>query len=222
MTCDPFADIRDKRMSELNEEQTLRATELWLRTNIGPSESYWYPHLQVLFRIIDKLRAPIDMVLHCPNCGLQHIDAPGMNSEFDDHTWDNPPHRSHLCHRCGHIWRPADVATNGVAAVKTRGKNDSLVKGCACGDRAAALCPGQWEPGCDLGANEKYVRVSAAEPLPIDREEIDELEAVDRMVKRAEEQGMLVEVISTFGSERASGATVQEAAFSALYEWDIA
>src|SRR5574340_600312 len=24
--------------------------------------------------------------------------------------WDNPPHRSHLCHGCGHIWRPADVA----------------------------------------------------------------------------------------------------------------
>lgn len=30
---------------------------------------------------------------------------------------------------------------------------------CACGDREAAACPGQWEPGCDLGANEKYVKV---------------------------------------------------------------
>lgn len=34
-------------------------------------------------------------------------------------------HRSHLCHGCGHIWRPADVPTNGVAAVKTKGKADS-------------------------------------------------------------------------------------------------
>lgn len=29
---------------------------------------------------------------------------------------------------------------------------------CKCGDRAAAACPGEWEPGCDLGANAKYAR----------------------------------------------------------------
>ena len=68
---------------------------------------------------------PIDMVLYCPNCGFQHVDKPGMSSEFDDHTWTNPPHKSHLCHRCGHVWRPADVPTNGVAAITTRGQNDS-------------------------------------------------------------------------------------------------
>ena len=33
-------------------------------------------------------------------------------------------------------------------------------KMCACGDRAASLCPGEWEQGCDLGTNEKYVAVS--------------------------------------------------------------
>lgn len=64
---------------------------------------------------------PIDMILHCPNCGLQHIDEP------DERTpdWDNPPHRSHLCHGCGCIWRPADVPTNGVAAIQTKGKADT-------------------------------------------------------------------------------------------------
>jgi hypothetical protein len=89
--------------------------------------------------------APIDMVLHCPACGQQHIDAPkdcdmGMGCEQAGvcyasavgqpdrcSTWTNPPHRSHLCHHCGHIWRPADVPTNGVAQVKTRGKNDSEI-----------------------------------------------------------------------------------------------
>jgi hypothetical protein len=30
---------------------------------------------------------------------------------------------------------------------------------CACKDRALSACPGEWEPGCDLGANEKYVQV---------------------------------------------------------------
>lgn len=64
---------------------------------------------------------PIDMILHCPRCHLQHVDAP------DDKTpdWTNPPHRSHLCHSCGFIWRPADVATNGVEKITTRGSKDS-------------------------------------------------------------------------------------------------
>ena len=76
--------------------------------------------------------SPIDMVLHCPVCGAQHIDAPdhpyyGGKSDGNGFTprWDNPPHRSHLCHECGHIWRPADVPTNGVAEIWTKGKNDS-------------------------------------------------------------------------------------------------
>jgi hypothetical protein len=78
------------------------------------------------------------MVLHCPKCGLQHIDAPkpcaaelcerGCCQPEECTAWTNPPHRSHLCHGCGHIWRPADVPTNGVAAVKTKGANDSPVE----------------------------------------------------------------------------------------------
>ena len=78
---------------------------------------------------------PIDMILFCPACGLQHIDEPDDPSdpvwsatpEGDrEHThWTNPPHRSHLCLGCGHIWRPADVATNGVRSITTRGRNDS-------------------------------------------------------------------------------------------------
>jgi DNA-directed RNA polymerase subunit M/transcription elongation factor TFIIS len=66
-------------------------------------------------------RAAVPMILHCPKCHEQHVDAP------DERTagWANPPHRSHLCHGCGYIWRPADVPTNGVAAIKTTGKADS-------------------------------------------------------------------------------------------------
>lgn len=94
--------------------------------------------------------APIDMLLFCPACGMQHIDAaePWMECGADGTSgcrvgphgpdgalqcefcgaaprWTNPPHRSHLCHGCGHIWRPADVPTNGVAAIKTKGSADS-------------------------------------------------------------------------------------------------
>lgn len=93
--------------------------------------------------------APIDMVLYCPNCGMQHIDADESETLSIDGTpyltarlgWDNPPHRSHLCHGCGHIWRPADVPTNGVAAVKTKGKADSPVSA-----RIAALEASETEP----------------------------------------------------------------------------
>ena len=37
---------------------------------------------------------------------------------------------------------------------------------CPCGDRPAAQCPGEWEPGCDLGNNPEYAkRVNLAEPV---------------------------------------------------------
>lgn len=79
--------------------------------------------LEPVCRLIQFARdsaAPLDMVLHCPKCGEQHIDAA-------TETWPNEPHRTHLCHSCGHRWRPADVATNGVAAVKTKGKDDDPI-----------------------------------------------------------------------------------------------
>ncbi|KVX62440.1 hypothetical protein [Burkholderia stagnalis] len=74
--------------------------------------------------------APIPMLLFCPRCGTQHVDAPETKLDDQDDrvpitTWTNPPHRSHLCHACGIIWRPADVATVGVAAIETRGKADT-------------------------------------------------------------------------------------------------
>lgn len=63
---------------------------------------------------------PIPMVLHCPNCGKQHVDAPEPET-----GWDNPPHKSHKCHSCGTIWRPAPVYTNGVAKLESRGEADT-------------------------------------------------------------------------------------------------
>lgn len=76
------------------------------------------------------------MVPYCPNCGAQHIDAPepaAAAQHYDElpggmaenQPWTNPPHRSHLCHECGIIWRAADVPTNGVADLKTTGHHDS-------------------------------------------------------------------------------------------------
>ena len=131
----------------------------------------------------DNLPPPIDMVLHCPACGMQHIDGPDPNADHwcvgcspedcvgcldvpqERKRWTNPPHRSHLCHGCGHIWRPADVPTNGVAAVKTKGKADSPLAAMAAerGRQAAAnVVPGRMKCAkCQLGLTRVNLYVSA-------------------------------------------------------------
>lgn len=97
---------------------------------------------------------PIDMLIFCPSCKTLHIDAPEPEGDcecghsLDVHilygdeipevpcsancycgdfeaAWTNPPHKSHLCHGCGTVFRPADVPTNGVAEINTRGENDT-------------------------------------------------------------------------------------------------
>lgn len=62
---------------------------------------------------------PIQMVLYCPRCHKQHVDEINLAT-----GWMNPPHRSHECQGCGFTWRPADVATEGVARIKTAGQYD--------------------------------------------------------------------------------------------------
>lgn len=83
----------------------------------------------------EKGEEPIPMLLFCPACGLKHVDEPeepltshgGIDPvEPDGDHWKNPPHKSHLCHGCGCIWRPADVPTNGVARIETTGKADTF------------------------------------------------------------------------------------------------
>ncbi len=63
---------------------------------------------------------PIPMILPCPKCGMRHVDAPEPEK-----GWTNPPHKSHLCHGCGIVWRPADVPTTGVLATVTQGARDT-------------------------------------------------------------------------------------------------
>ena len=45
------------------------------------------------------------MLLHCPLCSGRHVDA----GEFATKV-----HHTHACQFCGHVWRPALVATVGV------------------------------------------------------------------------------------------------------------
>lgn len=122
---------------------TVAWTELWtaLRADGGAPSEKCGPHVR---EWIEKLcrreleQKPIDMILFCPMCGVQHVDAPephhldahfiNAGMEPTGEHWTNPPHRSHLCHECGCIWRPADVPTNGVKSITTKGSADNFAE----------------------------------------------------------------------------------------------
>lgn len=86
-------------------------------------------------RSVPRVPDPIPMILFCPFCGTQHIDAEedhkdGCALNVNPHAcncdrWSNPPHRSHQCRSCSHVWRPADVPTTGVSEIATHGEHDS-------------------------------------------------------------------------------------------------
>jgi len=104
--------------------------ESWTRTDYGPTPLIAAMRAYVQGKLGDEIDVPkelipIDMILHCPACGVQHIDGQEITDVaalMSEVTWNNPPHRSHLCHGCGYIWRPADVPTNGVVSIKTKDK----------------------------------------------------------------------------------------------------
>jgi len=109
---------RELNARQIASRKTIADRSVWIE-----DANYFNAAYDAIQRAELQGQKPIDMVLHCPACGMQHVDAP------DERTpgWVNEPHRSHLCHDCGHVWRPSDVPTNGVAAVKTKGKADSPV-----------------------------------------------------------------------------------------------
>lgn len=96
---------------------------LFLEYWCGPIQAKEFVAVQIAEAIDAALLrqpvAPIPMLLYCPLCNVQHVDEPQPKK-----NWDNPPHRSHECQSCGHVWRPADVPTVGVAEIATKGKRD--------------------------------------------------------------------------------------------------
>lgn len=82
---------------------------------------------------------PVDMLLFCPECHYQHVDGPDLSAE-----WCDPAHKSHSCFRCGCVWRPADVPTNGVPVIVTRGKCDTWKRSNALKVQEIALVVREW------------------------------------------------------------------------------
>lgn len=48
---------------------------------------------------------PVPMLLWCPQCSARH---------YDEGEFETKVHHTHACQTCGHVWRPALVATVGV------------------------------------------------------------------------------------------------------------
>ncbi|MDP3271115.1 MAG: hypothetical protein Q8M49_04575, partial [Limnobacter sp.] len=82
------------------------------RTLGMPADSNPNAVVNAVGRLQERASTPLDVVLHCPACKLQHIDG------YEDSGWTNKPHRTHKCHGCGELWTAADTNTNGVRAVK--------------------------------------------------------------------------------------------------------
>jgi len=73
---------------------------------------------------------------------------------------------------------------------------------CSCKDRAATACPGQFEPGCDLGNNEKHVRVHPPEQHLniVAPEELARLREIARTVNQGEFNGWPPEILRRLAS----------------------
>ncbi|HEX8564103.1 MAG TPA: hypothetical protein VF648_00445 [Pyrinomonadaceae bacterium] len=62
------------------------------------------------------------------NAGERNVCGGGLDGDENDCkcdgfvAWLNPPHKSHRCKFCNHVWRPSDYPTNGVAAIEAKGK----------------------------------------------------------------------------------------------------
>jgi hypothetical protein len=51
----------------------------------------------------------------CKNCGGKHLNVSEASTCCDEpEPWTNPPHKTHRCEHCNHLWRPFDFPTYGV------------------------------------------------------------------------------------------------------------
>ena len=124
---DPFEDVRNKRMGELNSEQTYRAIELWLREKIGPSETFWYPLLQALFRVIDALRADAAR-LTAENANLRTVmvaAAEEIQAHWDAHCDAEGYGPANLMHRLEE-GVPAEYGYTAGAFARLTAERDAL------------------------------------------------------------------------------------------------
>lgn len=61
---------------------------------------------------------------------------------------------------------PGDIPlSDQLGLLPTSAEDDTAVAMCQCRDRQLSACPGEWEPGCDLGSNPAFVRAAVDDPV---------------------------------------------------------
>lgn len=104
--CVPTEHIDHMRDVLLTEPRTI---------TVGPTPGEWQKHLdEIIAAGVPndewlKRVTPHPIVTHCPQCGLQHVD---------EAEWAFRPHRTHQCQGCMHEWRPFEIPTRGVRAMR--------------------------------------------------------------------------------------------------------
>lgn len=100
-------------------------------------------------RSLENEGPPIPMLLRCPACNLQHVDA-------EHGAWYKQGALEHLCVGCSHRWRPSEThATFGLCCTGIGAAWCPIHGDCNCPNRAYALdgpsCP-LHRDGSDHGA----------------------------------------------------------------------
>ena len=77
------------------------------KVSVGEALDAYKAYNKVMEEVLQNPK-PLPMILHCPECGQQHIDGG---------VWAERPHRTHQCQNCGFEWRPASIYTVGVEEI---------------------------------------------------------------------------------------------------------
>lgn len=138
---------------------------------------YAYACRDIAVLFAQQAGEPAAMLLYCPRCQKQHIDAPEPESD-----WTNPPHATHTCGGCGLNWRPSNINTVGVAEIECLEPKHA--------ERIAATAP---QPGVREGmlldALQRAQRVMHGEGVEDQGEAWDKCaQILDEAITRAAEQ----------------------------------
>lgn len=118
---------KEKAMSDESRRVPLESVPVGRRVRVHPegyegevtqreSRALWLDgHLWISYRnhtaeiLPDPPVAAEPRILDCPRCGRRHVDI---------EEWATRPHKTHLClfADCGHLWRPEDFPTVGIAS----------------------------------------------------------------------------------------------------------
>ena len=93
-----------------------------------------------------RLAVKLGMSVHCPHKHSAFVGVGETPNQFLERPGDDP------------------YAATRRAIVRAAAAMEEKEPRCACKARSASYCPGEWEPGCDLGNDDASVSVAPEAP----------------------------------------------------------